>query len=140
MWRDRTSRSHRTSTSSTRSSSTSCARSSSSIWRDKPTDELSRLSCLRSILANLYVPLCDSPLLALTRSSQVIVNGNEEAVADLAAACRSVASMTQEIYTPAVGECITVGEETKNFSVRLGDTIMATLKMSRVSFHSLISV
>lgn len=82
----------------------------------------------------------DGSLLVLSVILQVIVNGNEEAVADLAAACRSVASMTEEIYTPAVGECITVGEETKNFSVRLGDTVMATLKMSRVSSLPLLAV
>ena len=40
--------------------------------------------------------------------------------------------MTDDIFTPSVSECITVGEETRNFSVRLGDSIMASLKLSRV--------
>lgn len=40
--------------------------------------------------------------------------------------------MTKEIFTPALGETIKVGEETKNFSLRLGDSIMATLRLSRV--------
>ncbi|KAL8287338.1 hypothetical protein RQP46_003790 [Phenoliferia psychrophenolica] len=62
----------------------------------------------------------------------VIVDGSPTAVEDLATACRAVSTMTDDIYTPDVGECITVGEETKNFSVRLGDTIMASLKLSRV--------
>lgn len=72
--------------------------------------------------------------LGLTLSpSQVIVNGTPEAVADLSNACKAIGSMTEDIYTPAVGELITVGEETKNFSVRLGDSIMASLRMARVS-------
>lgn len=40
--------------------------------------------------------------------------------------------MTEDIYTPALGEKIKVGEETKNFSIRLGDSIMAVLRLSRV--------
>jgi hypothetical protein len=35
-------------------------------------------------------------------------------------ACRAVTSMTKEIFTPPLGETIKVGEETKNFSLRLG--------------------
>ncbi|KAK4705180.1 cleavage and polyadenylation specificity factor subunit 2, partial [Phenoliferia sp. Uapishka_3] len=62
----------------------------------------------------------------------VIVDGSPAAVADLAAACRSVPTLTDDIYTPDVSQCITIGEETKNFSVRLGDSIMASLKLSRV--------
>jgi len=41
--------------------------------------------------------------------------------------------MTQDIYTPTLGEKVVVGEETKNFSIRLGDSIMASLRLSRVS-------
>lgn len=44
--------------------------------------------------------------------------------------------MTKEIFTPTLGETIKVGEETKNFSLRLGDSIMATLRLSRVRLHS----
>jgi cleavage and polyadenylation specificity factor subunit 2 len=75
---------------------------------------------------------------SLTRLPQVIVSGSPAAVADLASACRAVATMTQDVYTPDVGQCITVGEETKNFSVRLGDSIMASLKMSRVRASSFV--
>lgn len=52
---------------------------------------------------------------------------------DLKTSCQAISSMTKDIFTPAVGECLVIGEETKSFSVRLGDTIMASLKMSRVS-------
>lgn len=40
--------------------------------------------------------------------------------------------MTEDIFTPALGEKVKVGEETKNFSIRLGDSIMAALRLSRV--------
>ena len=33
-------------------------------------------------------------------------------------------------------ECIIVGEEVKSFSIRLGDSIMASLKLSRVRRRS----
>ena len=40
--------------------------------------------------------------------------------------------MTKEIYTPEDGECLVVGEEVKSFSIRLGDSIIGGLKLSRV--------
>lgn len=70
----------------------------------------------------------------------VIVNGSDEAVRDLAEACKAVAAMTHDIYTPAAGERLTVGEETKSFSVRLGDSVMATLRMSRVDDYDVAYV
>lgn len=60
------------------------------------------------------------------------MDGSDEAIQDLAAACRAVNAMTKDIFTPSVGETLVVAEATKNFSVRLGDSIMAALKMSRV--------
>ncbi|GAA6003530.1 uncharacterized protein JCM10292_000399 [Rhodotorula paludigena] len=70
----------------------------------------------------------------------VIVDGPEDAISDLASACKSVTSMTQDVYTPALGEKIKVGEETKNFSLRLGDSIMATLRLSRVDDYEVAYV
>lgn len=99
--------------------------------------ERSRPSSLKSILANWLVPsfslLLFPPLADALVPPQVVVGGSEEAVNDLANSCKAISSMTQEIYTPLMGELITVGEETKNFSVRLGDSIMASLRLSRVS-------
>ncbi|GAA5937690.1 cleavage polyadenylation factor subunit CFT2 [Sporobolomyces koalae] len=70
----------------------------------------------------------------------VIVDGSQAAIEDLASACRSVTSMTQDIYTPALGEKVTIGEETKNFSIRLGDSIMASLRLSRVEDYDVAYV
>ncbi|GAA5881219.1 hypothetical protein JCM16303_004848 [Sporobolomyces ruberrimus] len=70
----------------------------------------------------------------------VIVDGTDEAIQDLASSCKSVTSMTQDIYTPALGEKVVIGEETKNFSIRLGDSIMASLKLSRVEDYDVAYV
>ncbi|KAG0654938.1 hypothetical protein C6P46_001333 [Rhodotorula mucilaginosa] len=70
----------------------------------------------------------------------VIVDGMRDAIEDLANACKAVTSMTKEIFTPALGETIKVGEETKNFSLRLGDSIMATLRLSRVDDYDVAYV
>ncbi|GAA5910513.1 hypothetical protein JCM5296_003683 [Sporobolomyces johnsonii] len=70
----------------------------------------------------------------------VIVDGSEDAVQDLASSCKAVTSMTHDIYTPTVGEKIVVGEETKNFSIRLGDSIMASLRLSRVEDYDVAYV
>ncbi|ORY76891.1 beta-lactamase-like protein [Leucosporidium creatinivorum] len=70
----------------------------------------------------------------------VVVGGSSEAVTDLSNSCKAISSMTQEIYTPSMGELITVGEETKNFSVRLGDSIMASLRLSRVEDYDVAYV
>ncbi|GAA6050576.1 hypothetical protein JCM3770_001470 [Rhodotorula araucariae] len=70
----------------------------------------------------------------------VIVDGPPDAIADLANACRTVTSMTEDIYTPTLGEKVKVGEETKNFSIRLGDTIMAALRLSRVEDYEVAYV
>ncbi|GAA5956213.1 hypothetical protein JCM21900_006839 [Sporobolomyces salmonicolor] len=70
----------------------------------------------------------------------VVVDGSEDAVQDLASSCKAVTSMTHDIYTPAVGEKIVVGEETKNFSIRLGDSIMASLRLSRVEDYDVAYV
>ncbi|GAA6016191.1 hypothetical protein JCM11491_003764 [Sporobolomyces phaffii] len=70
----------------------------------------------------------------------VIVDGTEESIQDLASSCRAITSMTQDIYTPRNGERVVIGEETKNFSIRLGDSIMASLKLSRVEDYDVAYV
>ncbi|GAA5860663.1 hypothetical protein JCM3774_006244 [Rhodotorula dairenensis] len=70
----------------------------------------------------------------------VIVDGTRDAIEDLANACKAVTSMTQDIFVPTLGETIKVGEETKNFSLRLGDSIMATLRLSRVDDYDVAYV
>ncbi|GAA6017157.1 hypothetical protein JCM10207_002555 [Rhodosporidiobolus poonsookiae] len=70
----------------------------------------------------------------------VIVSGTPAAIADLASACKAVTSMTEEVFTPGEGEMVKVGEETKNFSIRLGDSIMQELRLSRVEDYDVAYV
>lgn len=87
----------------------------------------------RKLVRSLLVPFTLGTLVAdALDPAQVIVDGSPTAVADLESACRAVSTMTDEIFTPQVDQCITIGEESRNFSVRLGDSIMASLKLSRV--------
>ncbi|GAA6060200.1 hypothetical protein JCM10212_002279 [Sporobolomyces blumeae] len=70
----------------------------------------------------------------------VIVDGLDDMIEDLASSCKLVTSMTRDIYTPGLGEQVVVGEETKNFSIRLGDSIMASLRLSRVEDYDVAYV
>lgn len=74
------------------------------------------------------------------RAPQVLVGGSPDAIADLAESCKVVSAMSEELFTPATGERITVGEETKNFSVRLGDSIISSLRLSRVEDYDVAYV
>lgn len=40
--------------------------------------------------------------------------------------------MTKDIYAPAVGESVQIGQHTNSFSISLSDALLASLKMSRV--------
>ncbi|KAK4049853.1 hypothetical protein OIV83_003909 [Microbotryomycetes sp. JL201] len=70
----------------------------------------------------------------------VIVGGSQTDIDDLATACKDVPSMTQDIYSPIVDECLRLGEEAQNFSIRLGDSIMASLRLSRVEDYDVAYV
>ncbi|SGY25443.1 BQ5605_C018g08616 [Microbotryum silenes-dioicae] len=70
----------------------------------------------------------------------VIVNGSQASINDLAAHCQAVNAYSEEIFTPSLNESIVVGHETKNFSIRLGDSIMASLRLSRVESYDVAYV
>ncbi|GAA5993784.1 hypothetical protein JCM11641_006987 [Rhodosporidiobolus odoratus] len=70
----------------------------------------------------------------------VIVDGPQSAIKDLADACKAVTSMTEDLYTPSLGETVKVGEETKNFTLRLGDSVMKGLRLSRVEDYDVAFV
>jgi hypothetical protein len=40
--------------------------------------------------------------------------------------------MTRDIYTPAAGESVQIGQQTNSFSISISDELLASLKMSRV--------
>lgn len=47
--------------------------------------------------------------------------------------CASIRAMTHDIYTPAVGDTVTIGQRTNTFSIALADSLLASLKLSKVS-------
>ncbi|KAG8856093.1 hypothetical protein FRB91_001267 [Serendipita sp. 411] len=61
----------------------------------------------------------------------IIVQGTEEATESLMDACKSIKSMTNEVYTPKVGEMVRIGENIENFTVALSDALMSSIKMSQ---------
>lgn len=48
--------------------------------------------------------------------------------------------MTKEIYAPAQGETVQIGQQTNSFSISLSDELLASIKMSRVSARLICSV
>lgn len=50
--------------------------------------------------------------------------------------CANIRAMTRDIYAPAQGESIQIGQQTNSFSVSLSDALLASLKMSRVSLNA----
>lgn len=62
----------------------------------------------------------------------VLINGSTTSNADFAGSLTGLPSFTKQIFSPKVGEQGTVGHDTKSFSVRLGDSIMSSLRFSEV--------
>lgn len=46
--------------------------------------------------------------------------------------CAHIKAMTKEIYAPALGDTVQIGQHTNSFSISLSDELLASLKMSRV--------
>ncbi|EPQ30383.1 uncharacterized protein PFL1_01909 [Pseudozyma flocculosa PF-1] len=63
----------------------------------------------------------------------ITVNGDAATRRDMLAALQAVKSMTREVYAPALGESVRIGELTNSYAVILGDTLLKGLKMSRVA-------
>lgn len=64
--------------------------------------------------------------------SQVLIGGDKEATADLESTCRANATMTRDIYAPALEETVQVGDDAKSFSIRLEESLLGTIKLRRV--------
>ena len=50
----------------------------------------------------------------------------------LVESCSQIRSMTKDVFTPADNETITIGQQTKSFAISLSESLLASLKMSRV--------
>ena len=104
------------------------------IWRVSTTLERSRRSFLRSTLARWCASLiCSSPHFR-SCGLQILVSGTDDATNVLLESCSSITAMTKDIYTPSAGESVQIGQHVNNFSFSLSDTLLGSLKMSRVCF------
>ncbi|WFD29973.1 hypothetical protein MSPP1_000987 [Malassezia sp. CBS 17886] len=68
----------------------------------------------------------------------VLVNGDAAATTDLLAMLRSVRGMTDELFAPAVGESVCVGELSHAYSVTLADSLMGGLRWSQVEDYQVV--
>jgi len=62
----------------------------------------------------------------------VLINGSTTSHNDFANSVAGLPSFTKQVFSPKVGETGTFGHDTKSFSVRLGDSIMSSLRFSEV--------
>ncbi|KAG9018843.1 hypothetical protein FRB90_009130 [Tulasnella sp. 427] len=61
----------------------------------------------------------------------IIVHAPAEATDALVQSCASIRAMTQQIFTPTVGETVTIGQRTNTFSIALADSLLVSLKLSK---------
>lgn len=63
---------------------------------------------------------------------QIVVHAPSPGVDSLVESCNVVRTMTKEIFSPAQGETIQIGQQTNSFSISIPDELLASIKMSRV--------
>ena len=69
----------------------------------------------------------------LTSSRKIVVHATPNATDALLESCANIRAMTRDVYAPALGETIQIGQQTNNFSISLSDELLLSIKMSRVS-------
>ncbi|KAH9844105.1 beta-lactamase-like protein [Rhodofomes roseus] len=61
----------------------------------------------------------------------IIVHAPLQATDALIDSCSNIRAMTRDIYAPAQGENVQIGQHTNSFSISLGDELLASLKISQ---------
>ncbi|KAK7695750.1 hypothetical protein QCA50_000387 [Cerrena zonata] len=61
----------------------------------------------------------------------IVVHAPSSGVDSLVESCAAVRTMTREIFSPAQGETIQIGQQTNSFSISIPDELLASIKMSR---------
>jgi hypothetical protein len=67
------------------------------------------------------------------RYVKIIVHGGPTATEALLESCANIRNMTKDIYAPAEGESVQIGQNTNSYSISLSDEMLASVRMSRVS-------
>ncbi|KAJ6515698.1 beta-lactamase-like protein [Mycena sanguinolenta] len=60
----------------------------------------------------------------------IIVHASTEAAQVLIESCANIRAMTKDIFAPARGESIQIGQQTNSFSISISEELIASLKMS----------
>ncbi|KAF8338964.1 beta-lactamase-like protein [Cantharellus anzutake] len=60
----------------------------------------------------------------------IVVGASSEATEALIHSCGSIRAMTKEIFAPAAGERLTIGQQTNTFTVSLSDQLLDSIMMS----------
>ncbi|KAJ3012211.1 cleavage and polyadenylation specificity factor subunit 2 [Thoreauomyces humboldtii] len=76
----------------------------------------------------------------LMSSEQILIRGSDEATQDLARYCLSSETLTNDVYTPEIGECINVSAATNIFQVKLTDSLVSSLKIAQLGDYELAYV
>ncbi|KAF7985231.1 hypothetical protein HWV62_7878 [Athelia sp. TMB] len=61
----------------------------------------------------------------------IIVHAPSDATDTLIESCGNIRAMTKDIFAPAVGENVRIGQQTNTFSISLTDELLSSIKMSR---------
>lgn len=70
---------------------------------------------------------------------KIIVHGEPAATEALLESCANIRNMTKDIYAPAEGESVQIGQNTNSYSISLSDEMLASVRMSRVSLRESLS-
>ncbi|KAF8631524.1 hypothetical protein AX15_002284 [Amanita polypyramis BW_CC] len=61
----------------------------------------------------------------------IIVHASPTSANALIESCGNIRTMTKDIFAPAAGESVQIGQQTNTFSISISDELLASLKMSR---------
>ncbi|KAI8987524.1 beta-lactamase-like protein [Mycotypha africana] len=70
----------------------------------------------------------------------IIVHGSQSSTEELATACQSLSQFTKEIFTPSVSEVLNVSAATNIYRVKLTDSMVSSLKFSKLDDYELARV
>ena len=70
---------------------------------------------------------------------KMIVHGGPAATEDFLESCANIRNMTKDIYAPAEGESVQIGQNTNSYSISLSDEMLASVRMSRVRHRCAIT-
>ena len=65
-------------------------------------------------------------------SAKIIVHGGPASTDSLLESYANIRNMTKDIYSPAEGESVQIGQNTNSYSISLSDEMLASVRMSRV--------